>query len=67
MLGGSVVIETVFALHGLGYLGWEGINQNDLPVVQGVIMLLSILYVVVTLLADVANAWLDPRLRVRSK
>jgi peptide/nickel transport system permease protein len=64
VLGGSVVIETVFALHGLGFLAWESINQNDLPVVQAVILLLSVIYIALTLLADLANAWLDPRLRV---
>jgi peptide/nickel transport system permease protein len=64
VLGGSVVIETVFALHGLGFLAWESINQNDLPVVQAVILLLSVIYIVLTFLADIANAWLDPRLRV---
>jgi len=64
VLGGSVVIETVFALHGLGYLAWESINQNDLPVVQAVILLLSAIYIVLTLLSDIANAWLDPRLRL---
>jgi peptide/nickel transport system permease protein len=64
VLGGSVVIETVFALHGLGFLAWESINQNDLPVVQAVILLLSSIYIILTLLSDLANAWLDPRLRV---
>lgn len=64
VLGGSVVIETVFALHGLGFLAWESINQNDLPVVQAVILLLSGIYIVLTLLSDLANAWLDPRLRI---
>lgn len=67
VLGGSVVIETVFALHGLGFLAWESINQNDLPVVQAVIMLLSVFYIVLTFLADLANAWLDPRLRVAAR
>jgi peptide/nickel transport system permease protein len=64
VLGGSVVIETVFALHGLGFLAWESIVQNDFPVVQTVILLLSVIYVLLTLLADLINAWLDPRLRV---
>jgi peptide/nickel transport system permease protein len=64
VLGGSVVIETVFALNGLGYLAWESISQNDFPVVQAILMLLAVLYVVLTLLADLANAWLDPRIRV---
>ena len=40
MLGGSVVIETVFALHGLGYLAWESIAQNDFPVVQAIVLLI---------------------------
>lgn len=64
VLGGSVVIETVFALHGLGYLAWESILQNDFPVVQAIVMLIAVIYVLLTLLADLANAWLDPRIRV---
>ena len=63
LLGGSVVIETVFALDGLGYLAYESITHKDLPVMQVVVLLLSILYVLLTLVADIVNAWLDPRLR----
>jgi peptide/nickel transport system permease protein len=63
MLGGSVVIETVFALHGIGYLAWESISRGDLPVVQALVLLVSAAYVVLTLLADIVSAWLDPRLR----
>jgi len=64
LLGGSVVIETVFALNGLGYLAWEAISHNDFPVVQAVVLLISLVYIVLTLLADMANAWLDPRIRI---
>jgi peptide/nickel transport system permease protein len=64
VLGGSVVIETVFALHGLGYLAWESILQNDFPVVQAIVMLIAVIYVLLTLVADLANAWLDPRIRI---
>ena len=64
LLGGSVVIETVFALNGLGYLAWEAIVHNDFPVVQAVVLLISLVYIVLTLLSDVANAWLDPRIRI---
>lgn len=63
MLGGSIVIETVFALHGVGYLARESIGKNDFPVVQAVVMVLSIIYVGLTLFADILNAVLDPRLR----
>ncbi|MGQ3354669.1 MAG: ABC transporter permease [Phreatobacter sp.] len=64
LLGGSIVIETVFALDGLGYLAYQAISQKDFPVIQAVLMLLSVGYVVLTLAADLVNAWLDPRIRV---
>ena len=63
MLGGSIVIEQVFALHGVGYLAWESIGKNDFPVVQAVVLVLAIIYVGLTMLADLMNAVLDPRLR----
>jgi len=63
MLGGSVVIETVFALHGVGYLAWESISKNDFPTVQAVELLLAVIFTVLTLAADLLNALIDPRLR----
>lgn len=63
MLSGSVVIETVFALHGVGFLAWESISKNDFPVVQAVVLILALMYIGLTLLADLLNAVLDPRLR----
>ena len=64
MLGGSVIIESIFALHGAGYLAWESILRNDLPVVQAVLLMFSVFYIVLSFLADLLNAWLDPRIRV---
>ncbi|MBS0246384.1 MAG: ABC transporter permease [Proteobacteria bacterium] len=64
MLGGSIVIEAVFSMHGLGYLAWEAIARNDFPVVQAVVLILATIYVGLTFLADVANAFLDPRIRL---
>ncbi len=64
LLGGSVVIETVFALDGLGYLAYQSITHMDIPVTQSIVTLLAIIYVGLTLAADLANAWLDPRIRV---
>ncbi|KUL95747.1 ABC transporter permease [Bosea sp. WAO] len=64
LLGGSVVIETIFALDGLGYLAYQSITYKDFPVMQVVVLLLSVVYVLLTLTADIANAWLDPRIRV---
>jgi ABC-type dipeptide/oligopeptide/nickel transport system permease component len=64
LLGGSIVIETIFALDGLGYLAYQSITHKDFPVTQAVLMLLAITYVLLTLLGDLMNAWIDPRLRV---
>jgi ABC-type dipeptide/oligopeptide/nickel transport system permease component len=63
MLGGSIVIEAVFSLNGVGYLAWESIAKNDFPVVQAVVLFLATIYIVLTLAADLLNAVLDPRLR----
>lgn len=63
MLGGSIVVESIFALHGAGYLAWESIARNDLPTVQALILIFSMFYIVFNFLADVLNAWLDPRMR----
>jgi peptide/nickel transport system permease protein len=64
LLGGSVVIETVFALDGLGYLAYQAISHLDVPVTQAVVTLLAFIYVGLTLAADLVNAWLDPRIRI---
>jgi ABC-type dipeptide/oligopeptide/nickel transport system permease component len=64
LLGGSVVVETIFALDGLGYLAYQSITYKDFPVMQNIVLLLSVIYVVLTLASDIANAWLDPRIRV---
>ncbi|APZ50428.1 ABC transporter permease [Salipiger abyssi] len=64
MLGGSIVVESIFALHGAGFLAWESISRNDLPVMQALILVFSMFYILFTFLADVLNAWMDPRLRV---
>jgi peptide/nickel transport system permease protein len=63
MLGGSIVIESIFNLPGIGYLAWESISKNDFPVVQAVVLLLAMIYIGLTLGADLLNAVLDPRLR----
>jgi peptide/nickel transport system permease protein len=57
------VVETIFALNGMGYLAYQSIVQNDFPVVQAIVLTLSGLYIMLTLAADLLNAWLDPRLR----
>lgn len=64
MLGGSIVIETIFAINGLGYLAWESIQRGDLPMMQAIVLILACFYILLTYLADMLNAFLDPRIRV---
>ena len=63
LLGGAVVTETIFAWPGVGRLVVEAIFNRDFPVVQGVVLIVSLIFVVVSLLIDVAYAALDPRVR----
>ena len=61
LIGGTVVIESVFAIPGIGQLMINSIFQRDFPVVQGVTLVFAVLVVIVNLLADIAYAALDPR------
>src|SRR5512146_367563 len=63
LVGGTLVIEQVFALPGIGQLMINSIFQRDFPVVQAVTLVFSIMVVLVYLLSDVAHALLDPRVR----
>lgn len=64
LLSGSIVVESVFALNGLGRLGWESIIRSDLPTVQAIILVLSGIFILLTTCADILTAWVDPRARV---
>lgn len=66
LLAGTIIIENVFYLPGLGRLVFQAITQRDLIVVEGVIMLLVATVVVVNLVVDILYAVVDPRLRIRS-
>jgi len=63
LIGGSVVVESVFSWPGMGRLLWLSISSQDLPVVQGVVFIIAVLTVISNTLGDVACAWLDPRIR----
>ncbi len=63
LLGGTVVIEEIFALPGMGRLVLQAIFQRDYPVVQGVVLVIALLFVLTNLLVDVLYAWIDPRIR----
>src|SRR5215210_7619068 len=64
LLGGVVVTETVFSLPGLGKTAIDAINQQDLPVIIGIVLFAAAAVVVANLLVDLAYAVLDPRVRL---
>jgi peptide/nickel transport system permease protein len=64
LLGGSVIVEAIFSLNGIGSLAYESIRRADFPIVQSILFMLSFSYVLLTLLADLINARLDPRIRL---
>lgn len=63
LLGGTVVIETIFSRQGIGRLMVDAILWKDFPVVQGIVLLAALVYTLVNLSVDVAYAYLDPRIR----
>ena len=67
MFGGAVVVETVFAWPGLGRLLVTGIITRDYPVVQGVLLLMAMIFIVINLMTDVAYGIVDPRIRLAGK
>lgn len=65
LLSGTIIIETIFALPGLGRLVVNGINLRDYPLVQGVLLFTAVAVVFVNLLTDLMYAFVDPRIRYR--
>jgi peptide/nickel transport system permease protein len=63
LLGGTVIIEQVFSIPGVGWMLLQGIYQRDYPVVQGSVLWLALMFVVINLLVDLIYGYLDPRIR----
>jgi|TARA_B110000438_G_C15704865_1_gene602735 peptide/nickel transport system permease protein len=64
LLGGVVVVETVFSYPGIGRLVFNAINQRDIPVVQASVILLAIIFILLNLIVDIIYARLDPRVKL---
>jgi peptide/nickel transport system permease protein len=65
ILGGAVVVETVFSWPGLGRLAFEAVLKRDFSVLLGILLLSSLLVILVNMVVDLLQAWLDPRITVR--
>jgi peptide/nickel transport system permease protein len=62
LLGGSILVETVFSWPGTGFLLNDAIFRRDIPLLQGVILVLAMFFVVLNLLVDIAQSLIDPRM-----
>jgi peptide/nickel transport system permease protein len=62
-LGGTVIVETIYALPGMGQLLVTAVGDNDYPIVQGVVLIVAVSYVMLNLIVDVSYGFLDPRTR----
>jgi peptide/nickel transport system permease protein len=62
LIGGSIVVETIFAWPGLGFLMIQSIRANDLPIIRAAVLFMGITFVVINLIADITYSILDPRI-----
>jgi ABC-type dipeptide/oligopeptide/nickel transport system permease component len=63
LLGGSVIVETVFAWPGAGWLLMQGVFARDLPVVRGMVLIIGATFILLNLMVDIAYRYIDPRIR----
>ena len=63
VFGGSVVVEVIFNLHGLGELTVTSVARRDMPMVQGILMISAVIVLLANLVVDLSYRWLDPKLR----
>jgi ABC-type dipeptide/oligopeptide/nickel transport system permease component len=67
MLGGNIIVETLFAWPGIGRYAYQAIQNNDLEALQGFVILVGVLYVLLNVLIDVLYGVIDPRIRIGAK
>ena len=63
LLGGAVLVETVFNIPGIGRLNYNAIVGSDFPIVQGTVLLAALFIVVANIIVDITYAYIDPRVR----
>lgn len=67
MLGGTVIVEQVFAIPGIGRLALDAVNQRDYPLVQGTVLFIASAFVLMNIITDIVYGFVDPRIRVGGK
>ena len=67
LLGGALLTETVFAWPGIGKFAVDCVLKSDFPVVQGIVLLVAVIFVIMNLVVDIVYAYLDPRIKYGAK
>jgi peptide/nickel transport system permease protein len=65
LLGGAVIVESLFALPGLGFLVIQSVPFQDIPTIQGIVVVVAVIYVLINIVVDVGYSVIDPRIRTR--
>jgi peptide/nickel transport system permease protein len=63
LLGGALLTEIVFEIHGIGLLNFQAIQTSDFPIVQGTVLFAALFIIVANIVVDILYAYLDPRVR----
>jgi peptide/nickel transport system permease protein len=66
LLSGAVITEVVFSWPGIGSLLIDAIQQRDYPLIQGIVLVIAVLYIVINLVTDVLLGWIDPRIETQA-
>jgi ABC-type dipeptide/oligopeptide/nickel transport system permease component len=65
LLGGSAIVETMFARQGIGRLAVQAISNRDYPMIQGVVLVVAVIYIVINTFTDFAYTFLNPKIRLK--
>lgn len=64
LLGGTVVIESIFSINGIGSLALSAVFERDIPMIQGIVLVAAVVVLIVNLIVDLLYAWINPRVRL---
>ena len=67
LLSGAAVVETVFNIPGIGQLIVNSVSKRDYPMIQGIVLVISLIYIVINLIIDILYGIVDPRIRITGK
>ncbi|MGG2196770.1 MULTISPECIES: ABC transporter permease [Paenibacillus] len=65
LMGGAIAIETVFSLPGIGRMMISAVSRRDYPLIQGIVMFISVVFILINMIVDIIYTWVDPRIKYR--